>query len=66
MRQNENYPTIRGAAAMGPLSEHTLRQMLRRGELPGFYVGSHYRVNYEMLLEMLQDASARCGREADG
>lgn len=62
MRQNEKFPTIRGAAAMGPLSEHTLRQMLRRGELPGFYIGSHYRVNYEMLLEMLKDASESGGR----
>ena len=47
---------------MGPLSEHTLRQMLRRGELPGFYVGSHYRVNYEMLLEKLKDTSESGGR----
>lgn len=57
MRDSTNYPTIRQAAKRGPLSEHYLRLMLARGELPGFHVGKHYRVDYEMLMAQLREKS---------
>ncbi len=59
MRESETYPTIRQAAKRGPLSEHYLRLMYARGELPGFHVGKHYRVNYDLLMAQLREKSAR-------
>lgn len=53
-----NYPTIRQAAARGPYSEYTLRLMLRRNELPGFFAGNRFRVNYALLMEQV-DAESR-------
>ncbi len=66
MRDSSNYPTIRQAAKRGPLSEHYLRLMLARGELPGFHVGTHFRVDYELLMAHLRDKSVRAaeGTEA--
>lgn len=57
MRKDENYPTIRQCAAMGPLSEHQLRLMLKQGALPGFFVGNHFRINRKMFLEQLEERS---------
>ncbi len=57
MRVNEDYPTIRQCAAMGPLSEHHLRMMQKQGKLPGFSVGNHYRINRKLLLQQLEEAS---------
>lgn len=62
MREDPNYPTIRQAARRGPLSEYYLRLMLAQGKLPGFRVGSHYRVNYPQLMAML-DAQSVTGKE---
>ncbi len=59
MREDLNYPTIRQAARRGPLSECYLRLLHKQGKLPGFYVGSHFRVNYSALLEQLQNESFR-------
>lgn len=57
VREDMNYPTIRQAARRGPLSEHTLRLMQKQGKLPGFFVGTHFRVNYTALLDQLQTES---------
>lgn len=57
MREDENYPTIRQAARRGPLSETQLRIMQHQGRLPGFFVGSHFRVNYAALLKQLERQS---------
>lgn len=57
MRHDERYPTIRQAAAMGPLSEHYLRLLLKQGKLPGFYVGRMYRINYGALMSQLEALS---------
>jgi len=57
MRRDERFPTIRQAAAMGPLSEHYLRMLQKQGKLPGFYCGRHYRVNYAALLSQLEALS---------
>ena len=61
MRTDKNFPTIRQAARLGPLSEHHLRMMQKAGKLPGFYVGNHYRINYSELLAQLQEASKTGG-----
>lgn len=50
--------TIRQCAAMGILPEHCLRTRLRQGKLPGFYSGSRFLVNVDMLVEMLHSESA--------
>ena len=51
------FPTIREEARYGnTLSEHELRLMLKRGELPGFYYGErkkYFRINHEQLIEKL-------------
>ena len=59
MKESASFPTIRQAARRGPLSEHFLRLMLARGELPGFYVGSHFRVDYELLMAQLRARSVQ-------
>lgn len=66
MRNDENFPTIRQAARRGPLSEHQLRLMRSEGTLPGFPVGRHFRVNYGMLLSMLEEKSVPKGGERRG
>ena len=63
MRADVNYPTIRQAARRGPLSEHSLRLMQKRGELPGFFCGNHFRVNYPALLDRLQAESMKTEAE---
>ena len=45
--------TIRETAATGILSEHHLRLMAKRGELPGIYSGTRFKVNYPLLVEKL-------------
>lgn len=50
---DNKFPSIRGAARLGPLSEHCLRLMLKQGRLPGVYSGRKFLVNYDRLLEQL-------------
>ena len=65
MRNDERYPTIRQAAARGPLSEHYLRLLLKQGKLPGFYCGRMYRVNYGALLSQLEALSLEGGKQIE-
>lgn len=54
--QNQAIPvfkTLRQTADMGFISLYSLRLMLGRGELPGYYAGSRYYVNVTKLLEMV-------------
>ncbi len=54
---NENMPkmlTIRQCAALNILPEHALRTMAKKGQLPGFSVGSRYYVNVGKLIALLQ------------
>lgn len=53
------YPTIRQAAAMPecPYTEYAMRLMLARNELPGFYSGTRYRINYALLMEQVEAES---------
>ncbi len=59
MRKYMQYPTIREEARSGDtVSENQLRQMLARGELPGFYTGRTFRVNHAQLVKKLDEMSA--------
>ena len=52
--------TIREEAKAGPLSEYTLRLMLKQGRLPGVYVGGGARkflVNHDRLCDMLNGSA---------
>ena len=62
MKTNAEYPSIRQMAREGPVGEHSLRLMLKRGELPGFYVGRNYRIDKKAFLNLLSTASAE-GRQ---
>lgn len=62
MKTNAEYPSIREMAREGPIGEHSLRLMLKRGELPGFYVGRNYRIDKKAFLSQLSAVSAEGGR----
>ena len=51
------FMTIRQVARTGLISEHYLRVMERRGELPGIRTGNTFRVNYGMLVDQLNRES---------
>ena len=59
MTRTSSFPTIRQAAAMPncPYSEYTMRLMLHRGELPGFYSGTRFHVNFSLLIQQVDDES---------
>ena len=46
--------TIRQVAQTGVLPEHALRQMEKQKMLPCFYVGKKCLINYDKLIEQLQ------------
>lgn len=48
------FVTIREVAKTGLLSEHALRVMVRRGEVPGFRSGNRFYVNFNKLVEKLE------------
>lgn len=49
--------TIRQTAALGILSEHLLRIMLKQGRLPGVYSGNRFLVNVDALVSQLNNES---------
>lgn len=55
MMQNAKFPSIRETAKRGPLSEYCLRLMLKQNSLPGVYSGKKFLVNYEKLIEQLNE-----------
>ena len=58
VKQNApQFMTIRQVAATGILSEHHLRLMAKKGELPGIYAGTRFKVNYPLLVEKLNQDS---------
>ena len=62
MTQEKSFMTIRETAKTGLVSEHYLRLRLKQGKLPGFYVGTRYRVDYAALKEMLhRESLTSCG-----
>ena len=61
------YLTINQAAKELDLPNWTLRTMHRNGEVPGFYAGSRFYVNIELLLKHLEDkskASNNCSKNS--
>ena len=52
-----HFKTIRETAALGVISEHMLRQLVKRGECPGLYSGRKFLVNVEALSEYLDEKS---------
>ena len=55
------FMTIRETAKTGIMSEHNLRLMLRQNRLPGVFMGNIFRVNFNMLIEQLNEESKRGG-----
>ena len=55
MTENVKFPSIREAAKRGPVSEYCLRLMLKQGNIPGIYSGRKFLVNYDLLLEQLNE-----------
>lgn len=53
-----NLKTVRQTAALGVLPEFRLRQMQKEGRLPGFYSGTRFYINVDMLVEQLQTECA--------
>ena len=51
------FMTIRQVAATGILSEHHLRLVAKKGELPGIYAGTRFKVNYPLLVDKLNQDS---------
>lgn len=57
MIENTNIPqmlTIREVAKTGILTEYTLRQLYKQGKLPCITVGNKALINYDRLVEQLQ------------
>lgn len=52
------FLTIRQTAATGILSEYHLRLLEKQGKLPGIYSGNRFKVNFDMLVNQLDKASA--------
>lgn len=58
MNETASYPkmmTIRQVAATGILSEYALRLMYHQGKLPCITVGNKALINFDALLEQLQN-----------
>ena len=54
--------TIRETAKTGILPENRLRQMQHQGKLPGIYSGNKFFVNFEMLVQLVeQECRANAG-----
>ena len=49
-----SFKSINVSAESAKIPASALRRMLAKGELPGFYSGNRFYVNYEMLLEKLE------------
>ena len=60
----KTYMTIRETASETGLNEGTLRTLLKRSKLPGFYTGSRYYINVPLFMEML-DAESRLNASID-
>lgn len=58
------FMTIREVAKTGLLTEYTLRLMEKQKRLPCIYVGKRCLVNFEQLVDRLNQASQEGGSEA--
>lgn len=53
----KEYATIRQIAFSGLIAENALRKMVKRGECPGYYEGTRFMVNVQMLEDALREKS---------
>ena len=61
MQNREMSPrmmTVREVASTGVLSEHALRVLLKKGNLPAIYVGNKALINFDKLCENLNSLSS--------
>lgn len=54
--ERSNYVTVRQAAKHIGMGEHKLRALAKAGQIPGYYVGTYFRVNLPALMKMLDTA----------
>ncbi len=54
-QRKPRFLTIREAAAEGILSEYRLRCMEKAGELPCIYAGKKCLINFDLLIDRLND-----------
>lgn len=59
------FMTIRQVAATNLLPEHLLRKMEKQGRLPCIYSGKKCLINFDRLVEQLNQASQEGGTAAD-
>lgn len=59
------FMSIREVAKTGLLTEYTLRLMEKQKRLPCIYIGKKCLVNFEQLVESLNQTSAGGGEEAN-
>ena len=52
------FCSIRGAAQISGLPEHALRQLVKRGRVPGFYAGTRFMINIDAFREQLAGGGA--------
>ena len=52
--QEKTFMTIREVAKTGILSEHTIRLMVKAGEVPHIMAGNRVLINYPKFIEQLQ------------
>lgn len=50
--------TIREIAATGVLPEYAIRTLVREGKIPAIRCGTSVRINFNTLIEMLNDTSS--------
>lgn len=60
------FLTIRETAKTGILSEHHLRIMEKQGRLPGVRVGNRFKVNFDLLVDQLNQESTNEAKAASG
>ena len=52
-----DFKTIRQTARTGIISENRLRVLVAQGKIPGVYSGNRFMVNYDQLVELLNEQS---------
>ena len=45
----EAYEELKAQDPETPLTEYTLRRMVKMGKIPGVYIGNRYLINMDML-----------------
>lgn len=61
-----SFLTIRQTAAIGIISEHFLRLLVKQGRCPGLQVGNRFLVNVEQLSQQLERESRAAVRQEVG